>query len=133
MKYCRLGLIEPVHGFPFHLFYYNSDITSIDLYREIKHIIMFYSDDLRGSQLCNFIEFPNTHVQSNLSSKTTQGKTQKWSLKTGGLCSQVNLFFISVSGTNKFGLYLEGLCLQVVFSTGLTVDRKMHFYDHPLI
>jgi hypothetical protein len=40
----------------------------------------------------------------------------RWSL------SQVNLFFISVSATNKmWSLSTGGLCLQVVFSTGLTV------------
>lgn len=40
-------------------------------------------------------------LQSSLCTKTTLERTKKLSLEAGGLRSQVNLFFISVSGTHK--------------------------------
>jgi hypothetical protein len=42
-------------------------------------------------------------IQSNLSIKTTQGKTQKWSLKAGGLCLQV----VSITGLTVIQIIVQ--------------------------
>lgn len=74
------------------------------IYKMWQHRILFHKF---GQFIAYHHRAAQNYLQSNLSTKITVEKTKDWSLETGGLTSHVNLFFKSLSGTDKNGLYSQ--------------------------
>lgn len=54
-------------------------------------------------------------LQSNLSTKSTLWKIKTWSVKPGGLCSQItleNLFFVPVNCTTQLKVFSHVICIH---------------------